>query len=202
MNGRNHMAAGGAVSALLAATAVLSGTERAPEALAAAGRPLLAAHAWAIYGAGMPGAKGIALTACCGAFLALGLVLPDIDLANSTASKLAHFSLPLRHRGFTHTVWAILLFLAAGAFLWRPLAAIGAGMLVHDLLDWPSQAGWSPFYPLGKHRIFHDTVMARNHRFVLYSSASPGSEAVASGLVIMICVLAIAFEAYLALWPA
>lgn len=202
MNGRNHLAAGISVSGLLAATSLLSAMDGAPGALAMAGGAASRAWDWLAYGTGIATPEGAALAGICSVFYLSGVLMPDIDSENSMASKMLGFSLPVAHRGITHSVWTASAFLLAGMSLWHPLAAFGLGVLMHALSDWPSQAGWVPFYPFGSYKKIHGTVFARRHRFVLYSSSSPGSETVAVGLLVLACVLAAAFEAYLVLWPS
>lgn len=199
MNGRNHMAAGFAVTWMLAAPVVLdfvSGGE-----LGLFSDFASTAAAWTFQGVeGLPAT--VFVGAASAALCAFGFLLPDIDQEHSTISRLLRFHIPVAHRGVTHTLWAVMLVLLAAVLAWRPLAFLSFGILVHDILDWPSKAGWVPFYPFGHYKKIHGTIFSRKHRFVLYSSAEPGTETVFAGFLVLACVLITAFEAYLALWPS
>ena len=81
-----------------------------------------------------------------------GSLLPDIDNEKSTLGR--YFRLPLRHRGLTNSLWAILLLGAVSLFV--PLVGwVFVGYLTHVLLDGLSTAGWVPFYPLGKYKVIN-----------------------------------------------
>lgn len=199
MNGRNHTAAGIAVTGMLAAPAVLdlvSGSEHG----------LFSGFVSAVAVWAFQDVKGLPAMAAVGAvsvFLCvLGLLLPDIDQEHSTVSELLRFHIPVAHRGITHSLWVAMLTFLVAALLWRPLVFLVLGILIHDILDWPSKAGWVPFYPLGSYKKVHGTIFSRRHRFVLYSAADPGTETAFAGFVVLACVLIVAFEAYLALWPS
>ena len=185
MKGRNHIVTGTA----MAASAALA-LERFPVP--------------AVIGAVLPlerygyGPAGWAACAGCAALYVFGLALPDID-NHGLVSKWLHFSLPLRHRGWTHSLWAAALFLVPSLLVpacW-PLRFVALGMLAHDLMDALSQAGWAMFYPFGRWRVYRDTVMARGWTPGLYSSSAPGSEDAVAGAVTVINIAWWAFWAYL-----
>lgn len=179
MNGRNHLATGAVLAVDAALLALSAGVPAALDPLARYGH----------------GPAGYAACAGCAALYLFGTVLPDID-NGGLVSKWTHFSLPLAHRGWTHSVWAAAVFLFLGARAW-PMRYVAFGMLVHDLMDALSTAGWVPFYPFGRWRNYRGTVMARGWTPGLYGSSSPGSENVAAGLVAGASVLGWAFWAYL-----
>lgn len=204
MTGRGHLASGTVLAAdgIFIAKLVRDGCATAPTGA-------LASFFWTLMRpAGFP--EGIAWTAVAGIACAVcyywGLLLPDIDLKGSTASMVLHLTFPGPHRGFPHSLWAVALVLIPGIFLpgaWRaPFRWLALGMLVHDIADAPSTAGWVPFYPFGKWREYKGTVMTRRwgHKGI-YSSSNPGSEEAVNGLIIVISIGLSAFRAYLAYWP-
>lgn len=82
----------------------------------------------------------------------VGCIAPDADQRHSLAGRWVH--LPLVHRGWTHTVWA--LGLVTLVSLWEPtrcLWALSAGMLTHCLLDSVSRAGLVWCYPFTQYKI-------------------------------------------------
>lgn len=183
MNGKNHLVTG----AVLAADAGLA-AYCLPAARGAVSGVLLPTARY-------PGAAGYAMWGACALAYLLGTVLPDVD-NGGLASKWLHFSLPLAHRGWTHSVWAAALFFlasaawpgepaAASAVLW-PLRYAGLGMLAHGLMDALSVSGWVPFYPLGRWRNNRGVIMARGFTPSLYSSSRPGSESAVAGAVVIL----------------
>ncbi len=89
----------------------------------------------------------------------LGALLPDIDIALVGILRVTGHDLPALHRGATHSLFAGVMLITAGAMLrsraslaaW--LAALGLGALSHIVLDvffwfsgvdllWPLSAGW------------------------------------------------------------
>lgn len=108
----------------------------------------------------------------------IGVLLPDID-NTSTISSALRFKLPFRHRGVTHSVWAMCLFLVP-SLIWSwawVLRYVALGMLCHGLADSLSVAGWVPFYPLGNYRVVHgNTVCRKGRHLALYASDREGSE--------------------------
>lgn len=125
--------------------------------------------------------EGIAGYLLAGAAIALyyiGLLLPDIDTTSTISGKL-HFKLPFRHRGVTHSIWAICLFLVP-SLIWRQawiLRYLALGMLCHDFADSFSKSGWVPFYPLGRYMVVHkSTVYSKRRHITLYASDREGSE--------------------------
>lgn len=108
----------------------------------------------------------------------LGVLLPDID-NNSTISNFLKLKIKIKHRGFTHSVWSILIFLIPGLFCYRILLFIAIGMFIHDFVDSLSKAGWVPFYPLGSYKILYEHVVcSKSKHLSLYSSTAKYSELV------------------------
>lgn len=122
----------------------------------------------------------------------IGVLLPDID-TSSTISNALHFKLPLKHRGFTHSLWAACLFLMPSLIWYEAWISrfVAAGMICHDLADSFSPCGWVPFYPFGKYRIVHGNVVcSRMPHIKLYSSEKKGSEKIvniAFGVISAFC---------------
>lgn len=95
------------------------------------------------------GAPVLVICAVC----AIAGLLPDIDTPSSTISRLlgGHY-LHVRHRTITHTVWALLPWLA----LWR-LSGVGAfawilvGYLTHLVMDSLSRGGVCWLWPLTRY---------------------------------------------------
>ena len=77
--------------------------------------------------------------------VSISSLLPDIDHANSFVSNKLGFSLPFKHRGFTHYVyiWALLMFLGTNStsihselMFW-----VGLGGLLHSFGDMHTKGG-------------------------------------------------------------
>lgn len=122
----------------------------------------------------------------------LGLLLPDIDLKNSTISKILHFHLPFRHRGVTHTIYWVILFDILGFVISPIFLFLGQGYFIHLFFDSFSVAGTCWLYPFSKYRVYNDTVMTRRFHIKLYDSEGI-SEIVVNIVVSIIAVLIIAF---------
>jgi membrane-bound metal-dependent hydrolase YbcI (DUF457 family) len=101
-------------------------------------------------------------------FYYLGLLLPDID-KKSMISHIFKFSLPITHRGLTHTIYVLILIII-GSVTFYPLRFLGLGFLVHVLIDSLSPAGWVPFYPIGRYYVRNETVITKDKHLVLYTS--------------------------------
>lgn len=78
----------------------------------------------------------------------LGLLLPDCDSDESFISHIFH--LPFEHRTWTHSIWAVLLFVASG-FLYKPLWGLALGIFVHIFVDSFSVEGICWLYPLTRY---------------------------------------------------
>lgn len=91
----------------------------------------------------------------------VGTVLADADLPHSLAGRFMPWGTmwrrrgasepatsPIAHRGWTHTLWALLGVGALAATVVPVLVWLLAGMITHVLLDAASMAGWVWYYPL------------------------------------------------------
>ena len=91
----------------------------------------------------------------------IGSVLPDIDLPHSLAGRFMPWGTlwlrpesradalsPIAHRGWTHTLWVLLVVSALTAWVSPVFIWLLAGMITHDVLDAGSMAGWIWYYPL------------------------------------------------------
>ena len=91
----------------------------------------------------------------------VGTVLADADLPYSLAGRFMPWGTmwrrqsasepatsPIAHRGWTHTLWALLGVGALTATVAPVLVWLLAGMVTHVLLDAMSMAGWVWYYPL------------------------------------------------------
>lgn len=116
----------------------------------------------------------------------LGSLLPDIDSKSSYLGRYVH--LPLKHRTWTHTIWAVLLlfFLClTGSFG----CSIWLGYTLHVVVDSFSVCGVCWTYPLKKYRYFSNGAMVKpHHRLKLYH-AGKNSETVCFWIVIAICII-------------
>lgn len=96
----------------------------------------------------LPERIGTTGTALLMTFYVLGLLIPDCDNEDSIISRIIY--LPLGHRTWTHTVWAVLLFFIPGLF-YKPLLGLAAGIFVHIFFDSFSKSGVCWLYPLTKY---------------------------------------------------
>lgn len=91
----------------------------------------------------------------------IGTLLADADLPHSLAGRFMPWGTiwrrqsasepatsPIAHRGWTHTLWALLGVGALAATVVPVLVWLLAGMVTHVLLDAMSMAGWVWYYPL------------------------------------------------------
>lgn len=81
------------------------------------------------------------------AFSSVGGLIADIDHAGSTlGSKFKIFSIIFKHRGFTHTIWFILIicYLLSLMTSIYPVVFLGIGMISHLTCDILTPAGLRP----------------------------------------------------------
>lgn len=105
----------------------------------------------------------------------VGSLAPDLDAPNSTLSKALHFSLPGKHRTWTHTAWVLMaLVLIAHQVEGMPIlhdlvSGFSTGYLTHLVADSVSRAGICWFWPL-KDYIRYDSgaFVAPGHVVKLY----------------------------------
>lgn len=78
----------------------------------------------------------------------IGSLFPDADHRKAPAGRILPLWLFFKHRGFTHTIWGLVLF-SASISLYSPLysANFAFGYLSHLLLDslTPSGVNWTGF---------------------------------------------------------
>lgn len=126
----------------------------------------------------------------------VGCVAPDADQRHSLAGRWVH--LPLVHRGWTHTVWA--LGLVTLVSLWEPtryLWAMSAGMLTHCLLDSVSRAGVVWGYPFTRYKVITVGSGSRATRCVVkpgyrrgwYKASARSEDIVAWGISVVCAVV-------------
>lgn len=96
----------------------------------------------------------------------IGTLLPDIDSETSAMGKVIH--IPLQHRTWTHSIWAVILMLLLSSSVsyarWLML-----GYVLHLLGDSFSAAGLCFWYPLEQYIVYDSgAFVAPNHRCKLY----------------------------------
>ena len=112
----------------------------------------------------------------------LGCFLPDIDQPNSTFGQ--HFYLPVKHRTWTHTIWAAALFLIPGIWI-PPLFWLGYAYFLHLVVDAFSRGGVCFFYPISKYVDYPSGAhVKKHHMFKLYKPGGT-SETVACALLVI-----------------
>lgn len=119
----------------------------------------------------------------------LGSLLPDIDSSTSTLGK--HFHLPLGHRTWTHSVWALALlyFLATR---WHMAYWLLAGYALHLIWDSVSTMGVCWLWPLAQYREYPGGAkIAYGHNIKIYRTGDV-SEAVVDAVVVLFTVVCIA----------
>lgn len=140
-----------------------------------------------------------------GLFL-IGTLLPDIDLPHSLLGRFMPWGIrwaklrgggaqsPLAHRGWTHTLWAILITIGIGIWIQPVGWWLVAGVVTHIFLDSFSAAGWVWYYPLLPSRwrvaTYGDTRIVvsiiRHPLGVLkYSAQSPAIEYIYLGVIVV-----------------
>ena len=132
-------------------------------------------------------------------FYYIGVLSPDIDSDRSTISKMLHFSIPVVHRGLTHSIWIGGIFAGIGVCVFYPLRFLFIGFLIHGFMDHYSKAGWVPFYPLGDYRIYNNTVFTNKKHLVFYSAKAPEAEWIFNGFILLLSILLIGFGYYFVL---
>lgn len=91
-------------------------------------------------------------------FVAVGSLLPDIDIKSSMLGRLNPFAGIMKHRGSTHTMAGAALFslLVSVLLKWQYGMALGFGYLLHLIGDTFTPMGIMWLYPYSKkyHSIF------------------------------------------------
>lgn len=103
--------------------------------------------------------KWLLVTACILLYY-LGNLLPDIDSKYSTITRMAHFHLPVKHRGITHTVYCWIGLYLLGWKVHPLFYMLMLGVAAHVVIDMGSKAGWVPFYPLGRYRVWDGCILS------------------------------------------
>lgn len=119
----------------------------------------------------------------------LGSLLPDIDSKKSILGKFLH--LPVKHRGVTHSVWALSILSILTLFC-NPLFWLTLGYFLHILMDSLSAGGICWLYPIQKYREYPGGAkVAPGHWLKLYRTGET------SEVVITILFCAVLFGASL-----
>ena len=132
--------------------------------------------------------------------VAIGSLFPDIDSRNSRLGR--HVHLPLRHRGWTHTDWLLILVLAlsfvdpTGLSVW-----FFVGLFSHDVTDELSVAGRVRFYPLTKYKVISSSsgesiVVSRRYRGLYTTGSDSTSEKVVYRVLMVACAIVTALSAW------
>lgn len=171
MTGRHHILAGSAAAVTLAAAASASAQSSNPAESVSAGflRFLIPDSVAGNFSGFL--FDNIFVYLMCGFFLFwLGTYLPDIDSPRSKFGR--YFRLPLRHRGWTHSVWPCALF-AVLAVRYSLCSWLFLGYTLHILLDFFSAAGICFFYPFQRYAEYRSGAFAvPRHKLKLYRTGS------------------------------
>lgn len=105
----------------------------------------------------------------------VGTLAPDMDMERSTLGR--HFHIPVRHRGWTHTNWILLIFgVLAWLDPWGLCLWFFLGLASHLFLDELSRSGRVHWYPLTKYKVYinprGDEVVVKRYWRGLYVTGS------------------------------
>ena len=119
-------------------------------------------------------------------FVVVGSLLPDIDNRSSILGR--YFYLPIGHRTWTHSIWAVILFVFLSKY--HPfLGCICIGYVLHLLEDSVSAAGICFLYPFKKYISYgNGAFVAPNHKYKFYY-VGKSSETRCMYIVILCCVI-------------
>lgn len=118
----------------------------------------------------------------------IGSLLPDIDSGESMISKILHFHIPIEHRTWTHSFWAVILLVIA-TFAFRPCLFLLLGYVLHLFWDSLSSAGVCFFYPIDKYRHYgNNAKVKKGHKLKIYYTGQP-SEYVLLGIILTLTVV-------------
>ncbi len=144
-------------------------------------------------------AVGVHLVAAClGAFaFVVGSLLPDIDSPTSILGRLLP-SLPLEHRGITHTIWAagvlglvwFATWAASGTWACVFQALLGGlflGYVGHLFWDSFSRAGVAWLYPVTGYATFGSGARVKRRHYVWLYRTGQLSETVVVGVLVALC---------------
>lgn len=125
------------------------------------------------------------------ALFVIGCLLPDIDQEHSLLGRIIH--LPVKHRTWTHTIWAVGIFAAISFFL-PCMAYLVYGYTLHIFFDSLSKGGICWFYPLSQYKTWTSGAQVKkNHKFYLYRTGET-SEAVLTTLIVLVGVCALIYN--------
>lgn len=120
------------------------------------------------------------------AAMLFGSLLPDIDSKTSMLGK--YIYIPVEHRTWTHTIWAVGILFMLGR-VHAVFGAICVGYFLHLLVDSISAAGICWFYPFQTYRRYNNgAFVAKNHKVKLYY-AGKLSEKVLVVLILVVCAV-------------
>jgi len=121
----------------------------------------------------------------------IGCLLPDIDQEKSTMGKIIH--LPVKHRTWTHTIWAVALLAAISYFL-PCVTFLTFGYTLHIFFDSLSKGGICWFYPLSQYKTWTSGAQVKkNHKFYLYRTGET-SETLLTAIIVFIGALALTYN--------
>lgn len=113
----------------------------------------------------------------------LGSLFPDIDSRDSIVGR--YFKLPMEHRTWTHSIWAVIVFVA-GSITNVFVSWFTFGYILHLLFDSVSAGGICFWYPMQRFRKYgNGACVAKGHRIKLYR-AGRMSEGVFAALICML----------------
>lgn len=99
----------------------------------------------------------------------IGSLLPDIDSKSSILGR--YFHLPIGHRTWTHTIWAIIILFVVSIFI-IPFRPVLIGFIMHVIEDYPSGCGICLTYPFHKYIEYESGArVADGHKFKLYNTS-------------------------------
>lgn len=121
------------------------------------------------------------------AAMLFGSLLPDIDRKSSMLGR--YFYVPIKHRTWTHTIWALLLFV-----ILIPITPVFGAMFIgyglHLVMDAVSAAGICWFYPLQQYRYYPNGAMvAKHHACKWYHAGKTSEKVMVYGIVIISAVI-------------
>lgn len=121
-----------------------------------------------------------------------GCLAADVDSEHTMLGRKLH--LPLRHRGLTHSNWAVLPLLGLSWLDPTGLAAwFTLGHLTHLLLDEVSRAGRVHWYPMTRYKVYVTPdgreVVVKERWTGLYKAGKP-SEYVVLAMVVLVALAA------------
>lgn len=124
----------------------------------------------------------------CTLFL-LGGILPDIDIKGSLVSKIFFgLYLPVEHRTWTHTIWAVCIFLLLSIRL-PSIRFLAAGYALHLVLDSFSTSGVCWFYPIENYRYYKNGAKVKKGKHIkLYKTNQP-AEYIIMGIIICLTIV-------------